>query len=340
MTLDSDHRRSKRRSHVLGHGTRCPAGVLAKAIQNSFQVADTKADPRPRGKARGAFGVMLNNGLRALHREMIVCASLPEECAEDVIITLRHVQALANSLIPGNTEAHLYGSQATGLAVKDSDIDIVILSGLEGEKVSKDKMKDALKKLASSIECKVTGGRVLRVENTILDARVPIIKCRNFAGRSCDISFGVRHGLIAINSIKEKMKMYPSLRPLILVLKQILKSRDLNDLGTGGLSSYALMHLVLSVVSTSGSAVVRKDGLGGLLIHFLEFYGLEFDPANMVIDCKGVCVRDGNSKTRLIVLDMMDSSTELAKGSHQFREVLNVFASAAQALTSGVFARS
>jgi len=42
------------------------------------------------------------------------------------------------------------------------------------------------------------------------------------------------------------MKQYPVLSKLVLVLKQFLLQRDLNEVFTGGISSYSLILLVIS----------------------------------------------------------------------------------------------
>jgi len=42
------------------------------------------------------------------------------------------------------------------------------------------------------------------------------------------------------------MEIYPCLPPLVLVLKQFLLQRDLNEVFTGGISSYSLILMVIS----------------------------------------------------------------------------------------------
>jgi non-canonical poly(A) RNA polymerase PAPD5/7 len=40
------------------------------------------------------------------------------------------------------------------------------------------------------------------------------------------------------------MQALPALRPLVLVVKALLKDAGLNDAGSGGLSSYGLINMV------------------------------------------------------------------------------------------------
>ena len=42
------------------------------------------------------------------------------------------------------------------------------------------------------------------------------------------------------------MQEWPALRPLVLVLKALLKDAALNDVSTGGLSSFTLANMVLA----------------------------------------------------------------------------------------------
>ena len=42
------------------------------------------------------------------------------------------------------------------------------------------------------------------------------------------------------------MQLYPTLPYLVLVLKQFLLQRDLNEVFTGGISSYSLIFLTVS----------------------------------------------------------------------------------------------
>ena len=61
-----------------------------------------------------------------------------------------------------------------------------------------------------------------------------------------DISYNLDSGLKSANLIIELMKKYPYLKQLVLVLKQFLLQRDLNEVFTGGVSSYSLILMVVS----------------------------------------------------------------------------------------------
>ena len=51
------------------------------------------------------------------------------------------------------------------------------------------------------------------------------------------------------------MKRYPNLKYLVLVLKQFLLQRDLNEVFTVGISSYSLILMTVSFLQVSGNEV-------------------------------------------------------------------------------------
>ena len=61
-----------------------------------------------------------------------------------------------------------------------------------------------------------------------------------------DISFNMSSGVNSARLIKEYKGMYPALPKLVMVLKQFLLQRDLNEVFTGGISSYSLILMTVS----------------------------------------------------------------------------------------------
>lgn len=80
------------------------------------------------------------------------------------------------------------------------------------------------------------------IANTVrvLDkASVPIIKLTDRATQvKVDISFNMQSGVRSAELIKEYKRMYPVLSKLVLVLKQFLLQRDLNEVFTGKLDRF------------------------------------------------------------------------------------------------------
>lgn len=61
-----------------------------------------------------------------------------------------------------------------------------------------------------------------------------------------DISFNMNNGVKSAEMIKHYMSAFPMLSKLVLVLKQFLAQRDMNEVFYGGISSYSLILMVVS----------------------------------------------------------------------------------------------
>lgn len=82
----------------------------------------------------------------------------------------------------------------------------------------------------------------------VLDkASVPIIKLTDKeTDIKVDISFNMNNGVKSAELIKNFKRRFPVLDKLVLVLKQFLLQRDLNEVFTGGISSYSLILMTIS----------------------------------------------------------------------------------------------
>ena len=90
----------------------------------------------------------------------------------------------------------------------------------------------------------------MRDSEIIRHARVPLIcvKAARIPGGErevkVDISMGVSNGARAVAFVQRQVQAMPPLRPLVLVLKALLKQYNLNEARKGGLSSYCLLNMV------------------------------------------------------------------------------------------------
>lgn len=91
--------------------------------------------------------------------------------------------------------------------------------------------------------------------------------------------------------MKEVISDWPMLRPLVLVLKLFLQQRELNEVYTGGIGSYALITMLIAFLQLHNSrrrgaggagrgkggaaatASALEPSLGVLLIDFFRLYG-------------------------------------------------------------------
>jgi len=125
----------------------------------------------------------------------------------------------------------------------------------------------------------------------IESAKVPVMKIRSQAcGLRADIVFNQQDGLNTSKFIKQRVKEYPQLMPLLVFIKYYLLQRGLNDTFTGGMGSYLMCNVVLHFLqrhpSLSDPRLHSATSLGHLLFDFFKYYGREFryDQAISVLD--------------------------------------------------------
>ena len=80
-----------------------------------------------------------------------------------------------------------------------------------------------------------------------------------------DVTLDVRgvdnNGLQARALVNEMMFKMPAMRPMVIVMKQFLRERGLNEPYNGGLSSYSITLLVGSVLQIEQQRHVRQKRL-------------------------------------------------------------------------------
>lgn len=110
----------------------------------------------------------------------------------------------------------------------------------------------------------------------IAGAAVPIVKMRDMlTDIKVDISFNMQSGVTSVALIKEFIREFPALEYLVLLLKQFLLQRDMNEVWTGGISSYGLILMVVSFLQHHPRE--SEENLGVLLIEFFQLYGRQFN---------------------------------------------------------------
>ncbi|KAL4428251.1 hypothetical protein ABPG75_002340 [Micractinium tetrahymenae] len=175
------------------------------------------------------------------------------------------VSEVARSLWPHSRTA-LFGSQATGLALPGSDLDIVVLNvGATLERAATGFTPVQRKQLSELLEDLLDGmlqRRLLRGKAQIIEARVPIIKCRlDFGGGlAADISLGAENGAQAVDFVRRQVLAVPPLRPLCLAVKAFLRERGQNEVFTGGLSSYSVFNMVMAHLQCEGYTPDTSSG--------------------------------------------------------------------------------
>eukprot|EP01071_Lankesteria_metandrocarpae_P010980 Lankesteria_metandrocarpae@DN5393_c0_g1_i1.p2 len=124
----------------------------------------------------------------------------------------------------------------------------------------------------------------------VIQAAVPILTIKGLDGTSpvdsthnygvvvhnVDISVGgveKHRGIEAAQLIECYMEVYPTLRPVALLLKQLMRHRGVNRVFLGGLSSYSLLLMIIAFLQVPHLYDDRHNDPGAQLLNLLCFYG-------------------------------------------------------------------
>ncbi|KAJ6752069.1 hypothetical protein OIU85_002488 [Salix viminalis] len=272
-----------------------------------------------------------------LHKEIVDFCDFLSPTQEEQASRAEAVRCVSDVIkyIWPNCKVEVFGSFSTGLYLPTSDIDVVILgSGLKIPQIGLNALSRALSQKGVAKKIQV-----------IAKARVPIIKfVEKRSGVSFDISFDVSGGPIAAEFIKNAISKWPELRPLCLILKVFLQQRELNEVYSGGIGSYALLSMLMALLRNLRECQASLErNLGLLLIHFFDFYGRKLNTTNVGVSCKGTetffSKRSkgfmNNGRPFLIAIeDPQAPENDIGKNSFNYFQIRSAFAMAFTTLTN------
>ncbi|KAF3926849.1 hypothetical protein ABW20_dc0102970 [Dactylellina cionopaga] len=248
-----------------------------------------------------------------------------------------------------DADIQAFGSFAAEIYLPTSDMDVVLLSKqflTSGR--PKYNTTNEIRKLV-----RILRNSSLPQEGTlaaITGAKVPIIKYKDrLTGLSVDISFENPSGLIANRTFRQWKEIYPEMPKLALLLKHFLSIRKINEPFNGGLGSFSLICMIISLLqlmpeASSGNWHEGKDvSLGRILMEFLELYGTKFNTVTT-----GIRVREPGyfQKTRrrehfnpgkpflLSIEDPNDPNNNISKASYRILDILKEFSKASRDLNT------
>ncbi|EGT39653.1 hypothetical protein CAEBREN_22894 [Caenorhabditis brenneri] len=242
----------------------------------------------------------------------------------------------------------MFGSLRTTLFLPTSDIDVLVECdewiGTPGDWLTETARGLEIDNIAESVS--VYGG-----------AFVPIVKMVDRDTRlSIDISFNTVQGVRAASYIDKVKEEFPLIEPLVLLLKQFLHYRNLNQTFTGGLSSYGLVLLLVNFFQLYAlnmrhrTIYDRGVNLGHLLLRFLEVYSLEFNYEEIGISPGQCCyvpksaagARYGLKRAQpgnLALEDPLLTANDVGRSTYNFSSIANAFGQAFQILLVAVTLR-
>lgn len=172
----------------------------------------------------------------------------------------------------------------------------------------------------------------------IAKAKVPILKfVDEYTDLKVDISFENDSGLRAIDTFLDWKRDFPEAPQLVVIIKQLLAMRGLNEVHSGGIGGFTIICLVVSMFqlmpmeqSKSGSTHGR---LGELLLNFLDLYGNKFDrlTTGISMDPPGYFNKQTDycpariNPTGLTIIDPNRPDNDISGGSKQVEAVFKCF---------------
>ena len=257
--------------------------------------------------------------------------------------TISTIREAVKQLWP-DADLHVFGSYSTDLYLPGSDIDCVVTSELGGKE-----SRNNLSSLASHLKKKNLATEV----EVVAKARVPIIKfVEPHSGIHIDVSFERTNGIEAAKLIREWLDDTPGLRELVLIVKQFLHARRLNNVHTGGLGGFSIICLVFSFLHMHPRIITNeidpKDNLGVLLIEFFELYGKNFGYDDVALGSSDgypvyfpkstwSAIQPIKNPFSLAIQDPGDESNNISRGSFNIRDIKKAFAGAFDLLTNRCF---
>ena len=183
----------------------------------------------------------------------------------------------------------IYGSYSTGLELEQSDIDISVelLANNNNGKIKNNLSQKTIPELINELNDYLSNFPEFKNVLPIVNTKIPILKMvivqENNIETKIDLTFNLRNIKNTVNYYNNTIKRYPQIKPLTLLIKQLVKKNKLASVFDGGFSSHSIFIMVASNIR-----VLLKNqsllNLGDLLNSFLHFFGKVFNYTNTTID--------------------------------------------------------
>ena len=181
----------------------------------------------------------------------------------------------------------VYGSQASGLSLPESDIDLLLIYY---------DSNDSLEKFISDLYNILLNSKKFNNVISLPKASSPVIKIEykinsysqydDISLIHMDISFHNIYpnrntiyftpSLLIVKYIQKSVEYLPQSKNIIIVLKKYLKNLGLNNYYTGGLNSFSIFLMVFAFykyeIKILGNDLVNNYYIGQFLVQFLDFY--------------------------------------------------------------------
>jgi len=283
---------------------------------------------------------------RSLHKEIcdffdfVRPYDYEEAVRRDLINRVLQATRRSNTRNAKSVNLECFGSFAAGLYLPTADMDLVAVSPEYLSRGSKTygQSNSQMRMLAHYLEN--TGVAAPGGVAVITRAKVPIIKFADKrTGIKVDISFENDSGLYANQTFQVWKGQFPAMPVIVVLVKQLLAMRGLNEVYSGGIGGFTIICLVVSMMQLmpelQSGAMDAHLHYGDLLMNFLDLYGTRFDirKTGIVMNPPGyfdkiASPRAKQNPNRLTIMDPNRKDNDISGGSHKIDDVLDCFRSA------------
>ena len=232
-----------------------------------------------------------------------------------------------------NSNVELYGSYATRLHLPSSDIDMVI-TNIEGDK------RDILR----VVEKILKNQAFVKTTNLIHQAFVPVIKIKSeMMGKIVQIDITVsdvnHSGLKCLGVVNRLLSQNSLIKPIFIILKELLYICNFKEPFTGGLGSYSLFLMVASFVQKHADFCEKnkvESSIADYLVNTLSNYAdhnnyfapiITNDPANANSSAFVNGGENYDNYIQFIVVDPLNALNNVAYNTHVDR-LIHIFRTA------------
>jgi DNA polymerase sigma len=230
-----------------------------------------------------------------LEKDIQEFSELQEKFVNEVKTTYEVLISIIKDCIESTlkkSKVEIFGSLATGLFLPYSDIDLVITN---------DKYKPASSLLEKIIKPLESLGIVNHTER-IYNAKFPLIKVQVFEGNilikiDITVSEDKHKGKDCVSLVNSFTSKYPEIKPIFLILKQLMHVCGFSEPFKGGMSSYALFLMVISFYQKKFKSKPNSQK-SEIFLGFLEFYTEQYNySSKIVVEYEGWDLRDFKNKS-------------------------------------------
>ena len=267
-----------------------------------------------------------------------------EAVRQELIKRIERAMRQAGTRGAESVQVKCFGSFAAGLYLPTADMDLVAVSPdyLRTGRRSFCQSGTQMHKIANYlVRMNIASPDGLAV---ISRSKVPIIKfIDQLTGIKVDISFENDSGLLANETFETWKLDYPAMPVVVVLIKQLLAMRGLNEVFSGGIGGFTIICLVVSMMQhmpdLQSGHTDPEQNYDQLLLNFLDLYGNSFNvrTTGIIMDPPRYfnkvhephAMQNAN---RLTIMDPNRPDNDISGGSHRIDAVLDCFRYAHSAL--------